>query len=488
MNKLILSVILFLGMLTITNAQIADSLWYCAYATWDDQPNSIGERTMGVAAFAENHFVALATRVSILPTIATCYLVHYKNADSAKGRVGNYAAGSAIRGFRQQWISGFDVVEMLNAYDIAASSDSLIYVANNDTVDRNILVFAARNDSVYSTEFRMATQDNKPIFGIDMDQSGRVYVTKEGDSTNPGKVLIYKSIKDDPNWGSLHTSTPLRTITMPEPGYIRGVTVNKEGTLMYVSNYTTRKIYCYTGSPTTGYTRYTGFNFVYNDTVPNAPALRPGPIGMKIMPTKNLLFVACDVLLGGGAAYSYGRVYVLNPNTGEKLSMIDMAAWNYLKTGSYSNRGDNGRQGDVSGYTSVYNVDVDNVFNLYSQSHYGWTVDKWEYKGTLPTIPIVILSVEKTEGLPNSFELRQNYPNPFNPTTTIEFSIMDKSEISLIVYNTLGEVITELINNANFEKGNYKVMFDASNLASGTYIYSLKTAKQTINKKMSLIK
>ena len=485
MKKNILSSILFLGMISLVNAQIVDTLWYCAYATWDDQPNSTGYNTPSVGVFSQNNFVALVNR----PTNNTAYLVAYKNADSANGRIGRYPYGtSGVGGLRQQWSSGFDVVDMLRPWDVAAAFDSLVFVANNDTVDRNILVFVVRPDSVYSTEFRMSTGDSKPIFGIDMDQSGRVYVTKEGDSTNPGKVLVYKSIKEDPNWGFLHTSTPLQTITMPEPGYIRGVTVNKEGTLMYVSNYTTRKIYCYTGSPTTGYTRYTGFNFAYNDTVPNAPALRPGPLGMKFMPTKNLLFIACDALLGGGSAYPYGRVYVLNPNTGAILSTIDMAAWNLMKTGSYSNRGDDGKQGDVSGYTSVYNVDVDNAFNLYAQSHYGWTVDKWIYKGTLPTIPIVILSVERTDGLPKSFELHQNYPNPFNPTTTIEFSIVENSNVDLVIYNSLGEKVTELISNAALEKGVYKMTFDASNLSSGTYLYTLKINGNSISKKMALIK
>ncbi|MBU2445909.1 MAG: T9SS type A sorting domain-containing protein [Bacteroidetes bacterium] len=486
MKKILLSSILFLGMISLVNAQVLDSAWYCAYATWDDQPNSTGERTMGVASFSENHFVALGTRVSTLSATATCYLIQYKNADSANGRIGNYAYGSAIRGFRQEWASGFDVVEMLNATDIATAFDSLVFVANNDTVDRNILVFVVRPDSVYSTEFRMSTGDNRPIFGIDTDQAGRVYVTKEGDTTNPGKVLVYKSIKDDPNWSFLHTSTPLQTLTMPEAGFIRGVTVNKEGTLLYVSNYTTGKVYCYTGSPTTGYTRYTGFNFSINDSVPGQPTLKPGPLGMKFMPSKNLLFVASDFFFST-AAYSYGRVYVLNPNTGAKLSTIDMAAWNLMKTGSYGSRPDY-KQGDVSGYASVFNVDVDNAFNLYSNSYFGWTIDKWTYKGTLPTIPIVILSVERTDGLPKSFELHQNYPNPFNPTTTIEFSIVENSNVDLVVYNSLGEKVTALISNAALEKGVYKMTFDATNLSSGTYLYTLKINGNSISKKMSLIK
>lgn len=487
MRKKLFFLILLGGMISLVNAQIVDSLWYCAYATWDDQPNSTGERTMGVASFSENHFVALGTRVSTLPATATCYLIQYKNADSANGRIGNYAYGSAIRGFRQQWVSGFDVVEMLNAYDMATVFDSLIFVANNDTVDRNILVFAARPDSIYSTDLRMATGDDKPIFGIDIDQSGKVYVTKVGDTLNYGKVLVLPSISEEPNWGFLHTTTPLRTVTMPEYGFIRGVTVNKAGTLLYVSNYTTGKVYCYTGSPATGYTRYMGFNFSIKDSVPGQPTLKPGPMGMKFMPTKNLLFVACDYLFST-SAYSYGRVYILNPNTGDVLGKIDMAEWNLIKTGSYGDRGDGGKQGDVSGYASVYNVDVDNAFNLYSNSYYGWTVDKWIYKGVLPTIPIVILSVEKTEGIPDNFSLSQNYPNPFNPTTTIEFSIVENSNVDLKIYNSLGEKVTELISNAALEKGVYKMTFDATNLSSGTYLYTLKINGNSISKKMSLIK
>lgn len=485
MRKKLLFLILLGGMISLVNAQVLDSSWYCAYATWDDQPNSTGYNTPSVGVFSENNFVALVNR----PTNNTAYLVAYKNADSANGRIGNYPYGtSGVGGFRQQWSSGFDVVDMLKPWDLAVAADSLVYVANNDTVDRNILVFAVRTDSVYSTDYRMATGDDKPIFGIDIDQSGKVYVTKEGDTLNYGKVLVLPSIAEEPNWGFLHTTTPLRTITMPEYGFIRGVAVNKAGTLLYISNYTTRKVYCYTGSPATGYTRYTGFNFTINDTVPNAPTLRPGPMGMKFMPTKNLLFVASDVLLGGSAAYAYAKVYVLNPNTGAVLDTIDLAAWNYLKTGSYSNRGDGGRQGDASGYASVYNVDVDNAFNLYTVSHYGWTVDKWKYTGVLPTIPIVILSVERTDGVPTSFELRQNYPNPFNPTTTIEFSIVENANVDLTIYNSLGERVTELISNAALEKGVYKMTFDATNLSSGTYVYTLKINGNSISKKMSLIK
>ncbi|MCR4418391.1 MAG: T9SS type A sorting domain-containing protein [Ignavibacteria bacterium] len=465
-----------------------DSSWYCAYATWDHpDANATGYNTASVAVFAPNTFVAVINR----PSNNTAYLVGYRNADSSNGRLGTYGYGTTgVGGFRMQWISGFDVVEMLRPWDIAGKwGDTLIYVANNDTVERNILVFSLGQDSVYSTDYRMATLDNKPIFGIDVDAAGRVYVTKEGNETNEyGRVLIYNSIQDDPGWSGLHYSQPLQIITVPELGYIRGVAVSPDGKLIYVSNYSQRKVYCYVGSPTQGYTLYNGFNFTITDTIPNAAGKRPGPLNLKFMPEKNILLVACDSLLGGSSSYPYGRVYFVNPNTGEVIDTIDAAAWNFYITGAYNNRGADGKQGNVSGYTSLYGVDCDNEFNVYTVSYYGWTVDKWIHTFDLPTIPITILNVEKTDVIPENFDLKQNYPNPFNPQTTIEFSLVERSKVSLVVYNAIGEVVEELISNSEFDAGTYKFTFDASKLSSGTYFYSLINGSNKITKKMTLIK
>lgn len=488
MKKFLLlsTLMIMISSLFLFSQGITDTLWYCAYATWDHpDANATGYNTSSVGVLGPNKFVALVNR----PSNYTAYLVGYRDADSMNGRLGTYGYGTTgVGGFRMQWVSGFDVVEMFLPWDVAAGFDSLIFVANNDTLERNILVFYLGQDSVYSTEWRMSTGDTDPIFGIDIDSDGRVYVTKEATPTTTGKVLVYRSIQDDPNWGGLHISTPLQTITMPEPGRIRGVTVSPDGKLLYVSNYDQRKVYCYIGDPNQGYTLYSGFNFTLNDTIPNSGGKQPGPLGLKFMPGKNLLFVACDSLLGGGGSYPYGRVYILNPNTGEILGMIDAAAWNFKMTGAYNNRGDDGKQGNVSGYTSLYNVDVDNEFNVYTQSYYGWSVDKWIYDGTLPTIPITILGVEKLETIPEKFDLKQNYPNPFNPSTTIEFSITQKSKISLTIYNLLGSKVADLIDNSEFDAGTYRIEFNASQLASGTYIYAITNGKEKISKKMTLIK
>jgi len=66
----------------------------------------------------------------------------------------------------------------------------------------------------------------------------------------------------------------------------------------------------------------------------------------------------------------------------------------------------------------------------------------------------------------------QNYPNPFNPSTTISFSISERSFVTLKVYDMLGREVTELVNE-ELESGNFEKTFEASSLASGVYIYRI---------------
>ncbi len=87
----------------------------------------------------------------------------------------------------------------------------------------------------------------------------------------------------------------------------------------------------------------------------------------------------------------------------------------------------------------------------------------------------------------NSFELSQNYPNPFNPTTTINYSISKSGLVTLKVFNVRGEIVAELINKEQ-SIGKHSITFNASNLASGTYIYKLNSNGNQIAKKMVLIK
>lgn len=88
---------------------------------------------------------------------------------------------------------------------------------------------------------------------------------------------------------------------------------------------------------------------------------------------------------------------------------------------------------------------------------------------------------------PAEFTLSQNYPNPFNPTTNIQYSLVKNSHVTLRVFNTMGQEVATLVDKTQ-NAGKYMVDFDASNLASGIYLYKLETANQSVAKKMFLIK
>ncbi len=96
-------------------------------------------------------------------------------------------------------------------------------------------------------------------------------------------------------------------------------------------------------------------------------------------------------------------------------------------------------------------------------------------------------SLDRVNANPTEFVLEQNYPNPFNPSTTIQFSLAQAGNVSLKVYDVLGQQVAELVN-GELSSGSYKVTFDASLLPSGMYIYKIDAPNFTNTKKMLLVK
>jgi hypothetical protein len=100
----------------------------------------------------------------------------------------------------------------------------------------------------------------------------------------------------------------------------------------------------------------------------------------------------------------------------------------------------------------------------------------------------VITSIQQTSNqTPDAYKLSQNYPNPFNPTTSINFSIVDKGFVSLKVFDMLGREVSNLVNK-ELNSGSYTYNFDASKLNSGIYFYKLQTERFVETKKMMLVK
>lgn len=115
---------------------------------------------------------------------------------------------------------------------------------------------------------------------------------------------------------------------------------------------------------------------------------------------------------------------------------------------------------------------------------YFYRIKQIDYNGTY-TYYELGSSVEITT--PEEFDLAQNYPNPFNPTTKIDYSIAQTANVQLVIFNSIGEEITVLVNETQ-PAGRYSVIFDAVSFSSGVYFYKLVAGDFISIKKMLLLK
>ncbi|MBK7377890.1 MAG: T9SS type A sorting domain-containing protein [Ignavibacteriales bacterium] len=141
-------------------------------------------------------------------------------------------------------------------------------------------------------------------------------------------------------------------------------------------------------------------------------------------------------------------------------------------------------------------IDLDELWDVDSlsvivfvQSNASKTVYQSE---TINYSSLTITSIDEEGETPTEFTLEQNYPNPFNPKTKIKYTIPSNvknqtSNVSLKVYDILGKKVAELVNE-NKPAGEYEILFEASELPSGIYLYQLQAGNFIESKKMILIK
>lgn len=456
--------------------------WGTQYVTFDDTDNGTENRTASVAVVDSNDFVALVARGSSAEGNLINYLVGYVDADSANGRLNEPPATGV-----DAWEFLLDRVDFSDAFQIAGGPDNLVYLANNDA-NHNILVFELTESAVVSAAYRMET-GAEDLWAIEVDTSGYVYVCDlNGDDTKTDEVKIYPPVTD-PNaaWETSHDSAPVATIDLP-PGEYRGITASGDGSQVFVSQSSERSLLKFTGSPSGGYTADTSFDLTLSPADTGFAGVgTPTFLGLAYVDDPGIVFAAVDTLFftGDPGGYQYGRIYVIDAATGANVDTVDVAEWNFAHSGAYNARPSVGG-GILSGYTSTYDVDVnpEEANTIYSQSYYGWTIEKWLFDGDLGTI----VSVEQiSENIPQAFVLKQNYPNPFNPSTTIEFDVEKTEHITLSIYNILGQKVTTLVNE-RLNPGSYKATFDASGLTSGIFFYSLEAGNLRTVKKMIFTK
>jgi N-acetylneuraminic acid mutarotase len=105
----------------------------------------------------------------------------------------------------------------------------------------------------------------------------------------------------------------------------------------------------------------------------------------------------------------------------------------------------------------------------------------------LDSIETIVTRIKDELPIPLVFYLTQNYPNPFNPSTTIKYQLPHRSNVSLKIYDIIGNEIAELVNEEQ-EVGYYNAEFNAAKLSSGVYFYRLKAGSYVETKKMILLK
>lgn len=136
-----------------------------------------------------------------------------------------------------------------------------------------------------------------------------------------------------------------------------------------------------------------------------------------------------------------------------------------------------------------YTVKSDKMY-YFNQSTHSVTLD---YNTNMFKTLAFVMNYDNLTGVgnvtetPETFALSQNYPNPFNPSTTISFSVAELRNVSLKIYDILGQEVSTLVNE-NLAPGSYSVTFNASSLPSGMYFYKLQAGDFSSVKKMTLIK
>jgi len=100
---------------------------------------------------------------------------------------------------------------------------------------------------------------------------------------------------------------------------------------------------------------------------------------------------------------------------------------------------------------------------------------------------ISLASASNAGGVQLRFELLQNYPNPFNPTTTISFSLATASDVTVKIYNLLGEEIETLVS-GNRSAGQFRVQWKAAGVASGIYLCRMQAGSYLETRKLILMK
>ena len=266
-------------------------------------------------------------------------------------------------------------------------------------------------------------------------------------SSSSGTPKIFRL--DDARTDTIATEIP--TTEMIDGAYIQSIAVNPQNSdeiLIVAANYNIVGLYHSINGGET-YSAVEGSLRGEND---KGPSIRTA----AILPTAE------------GAIYYAGTSVGLFSTTS-----LEGENTNWLPEGS-----------DVIGNVVVTDIDLRTSDNYVAVATHG--------RGVFTGYVNAAVSVEQNNELPVGYSLAQNYPNPFNPSTNITYSIPDRSNVKITVYDAIGREVNTLVNN-NLNSGTYKTSWDGKDnfgnkASSGIYIYTIEAKNFVQSRKMVLLK
>ncbi|MBS1516475.1 MAG: choice-of-anchor J domain-containing protein [Bacteroidetes bacterium] len=190
--------------------------------------------------------------------------------------------------------------------------------------------------------------------------------------------------------------------------------------------------------------------------------------GVEALPVELSSFVS--TINGNNVTLNWSTASEIN-NSGFDVERSSNNVW--TKVGNVSGHG-------TSTTPNSYSFTDRNV----ASGNYSYRLKQVDYNGNFEYFN---LSNEVIVGIPVKYDLSQNYPNPFNPSTKINYALPTDGLVSIKIFDMSGKEVMSLVNEVK-TAGYYSVSFNASNLSSGIYFYSLKAADFTATKKMMLVK
>ncbi|MCH8326454.1 MAG: T9SS type A sorting domain-containing protein, partial [Bacteroidetes bacterium] len=185
----------------------------------------------------------------------------------------------------------------------------------------------------------------------------------------------------------------------------------------------------------------------------------------------------------GGKIYIDHAEYSPEPS----LDVSNGVFWGLRSWASIPNANTGGVDSKPVKVTIRYEDNNGKVYTDYRTIDYGsWSGNQLFLFDTNQMLLVTNINDDKNT-IPNTYSISQNYPNPFNPNTVIQYSLPFESNVSIIVYNILGQEITKLVR-GNMPAGIHKIHFDGSGLSSGIYFYSIRVTSVENNKNFLKVK